>query len=807
MTHRSILLGLIALTWLHPAHSQNRHVTPCVAGNAGGFACNKVDLHANVPLADLSAGADNGNDIWGWTDPVTHTEYALVGLDNGTAFVDLSQPDHPVVIGHLPTQSSNSLWRDMKVYADHAFIVSEAADHGMQVFDLTRLRDVATPPAAFTADAVYDGFGRAHNVAINEDSGFAYAVGSRQGTTQCNSGLHMIDISTPTQPVFAGCYSDDGYTHDTQCVNYTGPDADFSGREICFSSNEDTLTIVDVTVKSAPALLSRTGYSGSAYTHQGWLTPDQRWFLVDDELDETNFGHNTRTYVWDITDLTAPQQSFAYTGPVGSIDHNLYIRDHYAYLSNYRSGLRIVDLAGIDQSQIEEAAFFDTYPENDTTGFDGAWSNYPFFESGLVVIGDINRGLFVVEPQLCTAPSAPEELSATPAGDQRIDLAWNVSGEPGTRYEVYRELGGCSNGPGALIAGGLESPTFSDLTASGQVDYGYRIRAVASSGECGSAFSSCVIAQTTGACTAPPSFSGLTEAVTGQGANCQVALSWPSASVNCEGPAAYDLHRGTESDFVPGPDTVIVENTQAISEIDTSVLPEVEYTYLVRARDQTNGGEDDNDVRLSVTPEGPPGDGNWMSGAEDGDPILNGGNGGEGPALRHVAWHVVDDVAHSGSRSYYSGYVDGECIGLTSASLMITPGETAELRFHTRFGIEDGWDGGVVQISTDDGSTWQSLMPDGGYPGTIQDEGNACDLPVGTGVFSGTSLSWTQETFPLTDFDGEIKLRWLFASDTAVTEEGWWLDDIVISHVLVPGMCTLTGDVVFADGFEQTPSP
>lgn len=806
MTHRSIWLGLIALACHGHVSAQPRHVTPCIDGQAGGFACNKVDLHANVPLADLDGGADSGNDIWGWTDPVTQIEYALVGLDNGTAFVDLSVPDHPVVIGHLPTQSSPSLWRDMKVYADHAFIVSEAADHGMQVFDLTRLRNVASPPAAFTADAVYDGFGRAHNVAINEDSGFAYAVGSRQGATQCNSGLHMIDISVPTEPAFAGCYSDDGYTHDTQCVNYTGPDTDFAGREICFSSNEDTLTIVDVTVKNTPVLLSRTGYSGSAYTHQGWLTPDQRWFLVDDELDETNFGHNTRTYVWDITDLTAPQQSFAYTGPVGSIDHNLYIRDHHAFLANYRSGLRIVDLAGIDQSQIAEVAFFDTYPENDTTGFDGAWSSYPFFDSGLVVIGDINRGLFVVEPQLCSAPSAPDDLTATPVADQRIDLSWSASSQPGARYEVYRELGGCSDGPGALIASGLESPSFNDLAASGQVDYGYRIRAVASAGDCGSAFSSCVIAQTTGACTAPPGFSGLTEAVTGQDATCGVALSWPSALVNCEGPVAYDLHRGTEPDFTPSPETVIVDGTQAISYVDAAVLPDVEYTYLVRSRDQGNGSEDDNLVRLSVTPEGPPGDGDWHSGAEDGDPILNGG-GSEGAWLRHVAWHVVDDVAHNGNRSYFSGYVDGECIGLTSAPLTITPGEDAELRFHTRFGIEDGWDGGVVQVSTDGGTTWQSLAPDGGYPGSIQDKGNACNLPVGTGVFTGTALSWSEEVFPLSGFSGEVKLRWLFASDTAVTEEGWWLDDIVVSHVLVPGICTASGDVVFADGFDSVPAP
>src|SRR5690606_20218176 len=97
-------------------------------------------------------GASGGNDIWGWTDPETEKEYALMGLNNGTAFVDVSDPVNPVYLGKLPTHTQSSLWRDIKVYADHAFVVSEASGHGMQVFDLTRLRGV-TSPQTFTVDA------------------------------------------------------------------------------------------------------------------------------------------------------------------------------------------------------------------------------------------------------------------------------------------------------------------------------------------------------------------------------------------------------------------------------------------------------------------------------------------------------------------------------------------------------------------------------------------------------------------------------------------------------------------------------
>src|SRR5690606_3537725 len=223
-----------------------------------------------------------------------------------------------------------------------------------------------------------------------------------------------------------GCYSADGYTHDAQCVVYSGPDADYTGHELCFNSNEDTLTIVDVTNKGAPALVARVGYPGSAYTHQGWLVPGQRWYLMDDELDELNHGHATRTYIWDLSDLDDPQQAFTYTGPVGSSDHNLYVRDQYAFLANYKSGLRILDLSGIAQGTVVEAGFFDTFPTNDDTGFDGAWSSYPFFDSGTVLVSAISRGLFVLQPRLCEEPPAASGLQAIGTGNNSIDIAWDA---------------------------------------------------------------------------------------------------------------------------------------------------------------------------------------------------------------------------------------------------------------------------------------------------------------------------------------------------------------------------------------------
>jgi choice-of-anchor B domain-containing protein len=397
--------------------------TPCVNGMAGTFPCNKVDLAAFLPLASIGGPAnptanDIANDIWGWTDQQTGKEYALIGLANGLSFIDVSDPTNPVYLGRLPTHTVNSLWRGVKVYRDHAYVVSEAAGHGLQVFDLTRLRNVSSPPVTFTETAYYDNFGSAHTINVDEETGYLYVAGSKPnpartpgvdtcaGTTSSTGaarggGLHMINVNTPSAPAFAGCVSEDGYTHETECVIYRGPDEAHRGREICFSSNEDTLTIVDVTNKQAPAQLSRTSYAGVGYTHQGWLTPDHKRFLLDDELDEYQKPSPvTKTFIWDVSDLDAPFVQTVHQGVSTSIDHNLYIRGLFAFESNYRSGVRVLDLRNVHAGSMSEVAFFDVYPVDDQALFNGTWANYPFFASGTVIASGMEQGLFVLKPQV-----------------------------------------------------------------------------------------------------------------------------------------------------------------------------------------------------------------------------------------------------------------------------------------------------------------------------------------------------------------------------------------------------------------------
>ncbi|WP_026776260.1 choice-of-anchor B family protein [Polaribacter sp. Hel_I_88] len=379
-------------------------IVKCENGMAGIYPCNDYDLLAQISLEDLDPTATvssnlGGNDSWGWTDATTTKEYVLMGLNSGVSFVDISNPTVPIVLGFLPTATVNSDWRDVKVYNNHAFVVSEAANHGMQVFDLTRLRNVANPPEIFTAETTLTDFGNAHNIVINEASGYAYAV----GTSQASGGPLFINIQNPINPVIEGSFSEGGYSHDAQVVNYNGPDADYASKEIMVSSNGERfgtneVVIVDVTDKNNPVEISKITYANEAYTHQGWFTEDQRYFIVGDELDEVEGKvDKTRILIFDLLDLDNPVLSSEYFGPTEAIDHNGYVKENTYYQANYTAGVRMIDITDVSNKNLNEIAFFDTHPENNNTSFQGAWNVYPYFTSNVIVVSDIERGLFLVK--------------------------------------------------------------------------------------------------------------------------------------------------------------------------------------------------------------------------------------------------------------------------------------------------------------------------------------------------------------------------------------------------------------------------
>ena len=419
------------------ATTPEREDGTCVDGlSAGAFPCSKIDMAGHLGIEDFAVLSDlTGlpeeeseitffNDIWGYTDQETHREYALLGAAQGVIVIEVSEPSTPEIIGILPSQGydifeddegEGNFWRDIKVFKGHAFIVSEQQNQGMQVMDLTALAEVDTTegPVAFETVADYDKFSSAHNIAINVDSGFAYAV----GTNTCLGGIEIVDISDPTNPTDAGCFKEDGYIHDTQCVIYQGPDERYQLHEICINSAGDpfvsdddpgatAISVIDVTDKENVERLAYLSYGGEAlpgYSHQGWLTRDQRYFIHGDELDESLGSVTTTTArLWDMSDLTAPSLLAATTNGATSIDHNLYTRGKYSIHANYSSGLRIFNAENVADGELEEVAFFDIRPENDDPDFEGgAWSSYCYYafqSRNSCAVSSIDRGFFLLTP-------------------------------------------------------------------------------------------------------------------------------------------------------------------------------------------------------------------------------------------------------------------------------------------------------------------------------------------------------------------------------------------------------------------------
>jgi choice-of-anchor B domain-containing protein len=417
--------------------------TPCVNGFAGEYPCNGYDLMSNISNATLGNPSTAGNDSWGWTDPDTQKEYALMGIDSGIVFIDISNPVDPVIVGTLSSSTVSSSWRDVKVYDSHAFIVSEANSHGMQVFDLKRLRNASNTIIPFTADTTFTGFGSAHNIVINEESGYAYIVGASRNSTY-GGGPIFINIQDPVNPVIEGGFAEGGYSHDAQVITYSGPDTDYTNKEILIGSNENEIVIADVTDKTSPIVISTISYDNVKYAHQGWFTDDLKYFILGDELDELRIGNKTRSIIFDFTDLDNPLYHFDYFGSTSAIDHNGYVKDNVYYQANYTAGVRMIDVSNTENKSFSEIGFFDTYPNNDSADFNGVWNVYPYFPSGNIIISDIDNGFFVIRKSgtLNVAPKTARtnfSMYPNPANSQTsITIGNNKIVES---VEVYSILG------------------------------------------------------------------------------------------------------------------------------------------------------------------------------------------------------------------------------------------------------------------------------------------------------------------------------------------------------------------------------
>ena len=416
-----------------------RGPSACTGGSAVGgvFACQGVDLQSFVPLADLVPESRSASNLWGFVDLDDRREYAVIGLNNGTAVVEVTDPMHPRVVGSVPGRVS--VWREVKVYQPwnaakqqhdaYAYVVTEAADAGLQVIDLSKL------PASISLLSTFTGFKTAHTVFIaNVDpASGAPNVPDVQPVLYIEGsdlGFLSLDITRPEAPLISGRLLN-SYVHDVWAGVFRGDRARAcgGGRETCevvVDWGGDAVRIVDFTTKENPVVLAAFRYPDLGYAHSGWISRDGRYLFSFDELDEWNTHENSRIRVLDISDLANPTLAAVWTSATKAIEHNGYAVGDKLYVSYYERGMAIFDVS--QPTAPREIGFFDTFPSADEAEFHGAWGVYPFLPSGTLLVSNIDGagGLFVLrEPIAAIAP--PDDVPRDPvtpvsprAGSRRV---------------------------------------------------------------------------------------------------------------------------------------------------------------------------------------------------------------------------------------------------------------------------------------------------------------------------------------------------------------------------------------------------
>ena len=394
---------------------KSKPASDCINGMSGDHPCSNVDLLGNVSLSDMSASA--GNDIWGHVDLNDNREYAIMGLINGIAVIEVTDPQNPRLVGKINSYQTD--WRDIKVYQfrtsetarwqSYAYVSSETASSpettALEIIDLNNL-----PNSVTKLDYAHP-FSGSHNILISNinystgvtndgQQAFLHMAGERDGP----GSFVTFSLSNPTDPEMITSNTTKvrtDYSHDiaamtiiddrvAQCDN-----ANTNNCEILMDFNEQEMRIWDKTNNSAPELMGQATYPNLAYTHSGWQTDDNMYVLVHDEGDEMRFGINTRVIIFKLSDLCSPEMVAEYSGPTRAIDHNGFVRGNKYYMSNYQRGMAVLDISNPEQPR--DIGFFDTYPMADSAIFGGAWGVYPFLPSGNILVSDMNSGLYILK--------------------------------------------------------------------------------------------------------------------------------------------------------------------------------------------------------------------------------------------------------------------------------------------------------------------------------------------------------------------------------------------------------------------------
>jgi choice-of-anchor B domain-containing protein len=321
-------------------------------------------------------------------------EYALVGNMLGTAIVDVTDPNNPILSQYVTGITSR--WREIKVYKDYAYITSEANNSALQIVDLSALPSTVPVKVYAGGDSILTTIQRVHALHIDEAKGFVYLFGANSVitplggvATNTNGKAVVLDIKTdPWNPKFVG-QSIWTYIHD----GYVRGDTLYSG-----NIYEGFFSIIDFRDKKNPIRLG-TQRTPTAFNHNSWLSDDSKTLFTTDE--------NTGSYIgaYDVSDPLNIRflDKIRSVSENNAVVHNVHVHNDYLVTSWYTEGVTITD-AHRPQNLVQVGQY-DTYEPPFTTAnpYRGCWGVYPYLPSGNLIVSNLTDSLFVLTPNYVRA--------------------------------------------------------------------------------------------------------------------------------------------------------------------------------------------------------------------------------------------------------------------------------------------------------------------------------------------------------------------------------------------------------------------
>ena len=333
------------------------------------------------------------NSVVGWADPLNGHEYAIIGSQLGTHFIDIMDPAHPVQVDYVAGRRGDCLWREYKTYNHYLYMVSDdAAPNSFQVADLSYLPD--------SVHVVYDSdslFVRAHTVFIDGDKLYAGIV----HTLSESYSMAVYSLADPERPQFLRSLKQDypfiSIVHDMFVRNDT----------IYASCGLQGLHILKYNLNNSFTPLDSFATSPANYNHSSYLDNDSHTLYFCEEVPT-----GRPVVALNVSDPSNLEMINSFYSHQDATPHNPFIRDNLLFVAYYQDGLQVFDIS--DPLYVKKVGFFDTYPFN-TNGYSdpayqGAWGAYPFLPSGTILVSDMQSGLFILDADSLIRAGSPNNI-------------------------------------------------------------------------------------------------------------------------------------------------------------------------------------------------------------------------------------------------------------------------------------------------------------------------------------------------------------------------------------------------------------